>query len=205
MIMREILLCLLLGLFFTACFGSACVPAQCLKCNYTVETVADSCSICSARCINMSVVPSDCKTDFQVSINSTVPEPDEGDDITLTCVHNLPNVNLTFEWEKEGEGFLEGQNKSQLVLESVLSDKNGRYYCFVNSTCGHFQSSPLDVTVKNNSVVILIICGVSALALVLILGIAMKYKLKRDNAQHKQRRMQREQNEQRAIPAPFIP
>ncbi|XP_020501006.1 uncharacterized protein [Labrus bergylta] len=205
MIMREILLCLLHGLFFTACFGSACVPAQCLKCDDKVETVADSCPLCSAHCINMSRVPSHCEKDFQVSINSTVSQPDEGDDITLSCVHNLPNVTLTFEWEKEGKLSLEGQNKSQLVLESVLSDDNGRYSCFVNSTCGRFQSSPHDVTVKNNSVVILIICGVSALALVLIMGIAMKYKLKRDNAQHKQRRMQREQNEQRAIPAPVTP
>ncbi|CAJ1058577.1 ADP ribosylation factor like GTPase 3%2C like 1 isoform X2 [Xyrichtys novacula] len=193
MVMREILLCLLLDLYHTACFASSSLPAQCLICNSTEAT------------LSASKEPGGCKNDFKVWINSTGSEAQEGDDVTLTCVHNLPNVTLMFGWTKDGEVLSEGHNKSQLVFLKVLSNKKGQYCCFVNSTCGYYKSLPHDVTVNGNGVVIMIICGVSALALVLLLGATMKYKLKRDNAKHKERMRQRAQNQQSAAPAPFTP
>ncbi|XP_041654126.1 B-cell receptor CD22-like [Cheilinus undulatus] len=166
--------------------------------------MADTCQLCPADCINVSLVSPGCKKEFQVSINSTGSNVQEGNDITLTCVHNFTNVTLMFGWIKDGKE-LKGQNKSQLLLQSVLSDKAGQYSCFVNSSCGCCKSLPEDVTVSDNSVVILIICGVSALALVLLMGIIMKYKLKRDSAKHRERMKQRAQDQQRAGPAPFTP
>lgn len=90
-----------------------------------------------------------CPSDFQVFINSTGSNVNEGDDITLTCVHNLPDLELRFWWEKGGEEVLESQNQSQLVFEKVLSYDEGEYICFVDSPCGHYESSPHDVTVKS--------------------------------------------------------
>uniref|UniRef100_UPI0037E736AE uncharacterized protein n=1 Tax=Semicossyphus pulcher TaxID=241346 RepID=UPI0037E736AE len=203
MVIREIPLCLLLGLLLAAGYGSACVPAQCLVCKDAEETLPDSCPLCSEPCVNVSQWPPACQK--EVFINSTGSKVSEGDDITLTCVHDLPDLNLTFGWMKDGEKLLEGQNKSQLFLKNVLSDKRGQYSCSVNSSCGNFESSPHGVTVNNGSVLILIVCGVSAIALVLIMGVTMKCKLKRDNAKHKERMKQRAQDQQRANPAPFTP
>lgn len=88
-------------------------------------------------------------SEFQVSVNSTGSKAEEGDDITLTCVHNLTDFNLTFEWKKDGEAILEGQNKSELVLKQVFSHHTGQYTCFVNSPCGSYQSTPHGVTVHS--------------------------------------------------------
>ncbi|XP_034545638.1 ADP ribosylation factor like GTPase 3, like 1 isoform X2 [Notolabrus celidotus] len=193
MAMKVIFLCFLIVLQLTACFCSLCFTAQCLMCNSTVQT------------LNESQVPAGCKKDFQVTINSTGSEAQEGDEVTLTCVHNLPNVTLMFGWMKQLDELLKGKNKSQLVLEKLMTDKEGQYSCFVNSSCGNYESLPHSVTVSSSGVMVLIVCGVSALALVLIMGITMKYKLKRDNAKHRERMRQREQDQQSAGPAPFTP
>ncbi|XP_068571517.1 uncharacterized protein [Cebidichthys violaceus] len=203
MFMRGLFLNVLLGHLLRAGAGSTCVPVQCLRCNATGETQADSCELCSNNtCIN-DIKPH-CKKDFQVSVNSTGSELKEGDDITLTCVHNLPDLNLTFGWKRDGKDIDDGKNKSKLHLENVLAHKGGVYICIVNSSCGCYKSSPHNVTVENQSVLLLIICGVSALVLVLILGLAMKFKLKRDNAKARARREQKAR-EQNSSPASLTP
>ncbi|XP_074503655.1 uncharacterized protein LOC141774747 [Sebastes fasciatus] len=207
--MRGVSLYLLLGHLLIAGVGSTCVPVQCLRCNATGETQADPCSRCSnssAQCIDVpSDIPSNCTKDFQVSVNTTGSKVNEGDDITLTCVHNLPDLNLTFGWIYDGEEIQKGRNKSELCLEKVLTNRGGPYICFVNSSCGYYESSPHDVTVENQTVLILVICGVSALVLVLVLGLAMKFKLKRDNAKLKERMRQKAREGQNNAPAPFTP
>ncbi|XP_041800585.1 uncharacterized protein LOC121611921 isoform X2 [Chelmon rostratus] len=207
-VMREISRYVLLGHFLIA-VSSVCVPTVCLRCNVTGQTPADSCPLCpnsTAQCISVPPdIPSNCYKDFQVSINTTGSNVKEGDDIILTCVHNLPNLTfLTFWWMK-GQETLQGQNESELVLNKVLSHKAGPYTCSVNCSCGIYKSLPHDVSVSNQSMVLLVICGVSALVLVVIMGLAMKFKLKRDNAKHRERMKQREQAEQRGGPAPFTP
>ncbi|TKS72419.1 hypothetical protein D9C73_006493 [Collichthys lucidus] len=142
--------------------------------------------------------------DFKVHVNSSISAPNEGDDITLNCIHDLPNLELTFEWMKSGE-ILEGKNTSTLFLKKVLQRDNGQYHCSVNSTCGHYESSPHAVDVKNNNLVLLVICGVGALVMVVIIGVVMKYKLKRDSARYKERMKQRVQDGQTATPAPYAP
>ncbi|XP_040904493.1 uncharacterized protein LOC121188698 [Toxotes jaculatrix] len=186
MVTGEISLYFLLGHVFIAGIGSVCVPVQCLKCNITGVTLKE--------CIN----------DFKVEINSTGSEVNEGDEVTLTCAHNLPNMTLELGWTKDGKEMLENKNKSKLVLEKVFSPDAGCYICYVNSSCGNYESSQKCITVNNNSVIILVVCGVSALALILILGLAMKLKLKRDNAKHRERMEQRAQHGRPAGPAPFM-
>ncbi|XP_034739418.1 uncharacterized protein LOC117951696 isoform X2 [Etheostoma cragini] len=185
--------------------GSTCVPLECLRCNATRNTLADPCAFCNqSLCISdTSKIPSNCKQDFQVSVNSNESKLQEGNDITLQCVHNLPNWITLFGWKKNQKEVNEGKNKSMLHFKQVLSDAAGQYICFVKSLCGDYESLPYDVTVENQSILIMVICGVSALVLVLIMGMAMKFKLKRDNAKHKERRKQRAEAEQRSGPAPF--
>ncbi|XP_070693335.1 uncharacterized protein [Pempheris klunzingeri] len=208
MFTKEICLYLLLGHLVKAGVGSGCVPVQCLICDIRGETSAVSCSFCSnssAQCVN---VPPDslsnCKKDFQVSVNGTGSAVEEGEAFTLTCDYNLPPLDLTFGWKRDGVEIHEGQNKSQLVFKKALSHNSDRYSCFVNSTCGLYESPPHNVTVNGNNVVILVICGVSALALIVVMGLAMKFKLKRDNAKLKERmKQQRAQAAQSGVPSPF--
>ncbi|KAI4819580.1 hypothetical protein KUCAC02_004820 [Chaenocephalus aceratus] len=139
---------------------------------------------------------------FQVSISSNDFKLVEGDDLILTCVHNLPDVNHTFGWKMNGVT-IQDQNESELHDKKVLSNKAGTYICFVESLCGNYQSLPHVVAVENNSLLLLVVCGVSALVLVLVMGLVMKFKLKRDNAKHRERMRQKATVEQRA--APFTP
>ncbi|XP_035525484.1 uncharacterized protein LOC118333804 [Morone saxatilis] len=205
MVMRS----LLLGHLLIAAVGSDCVPAQCMRCDIKQEPLTDSCPRCPtkpAQCINVSAdIPSNCTKVFQVCVNSSVSEPEEGDRVTLTCVHNFLNLTLTFGWNKDEKEIPEGQNKSELVLEKVFSHHSGQYSCFVESECGCYEALPHGVTVNSNTVVILVVCGVAALVLVVIMGLAMKFKLKRDNAKHKERMKQRAQIGLSGAPAPFTP
>ncbi|XP_022607364.1 uncharacterized protein LOC111226469 [Seriola dumerili] len=207
MIMREISLYILLGHLIIVGVASNCVSVHCLRCN-TAEETADSCQLClDTKCINETFYAnnsSNCKKAFQVSINSTGSEAEEGDDITLTCVHNVPNLNLTIGWTKDGEEIKKSKNMSNLVLDHVLSSE-GQYICYVNSSCGNYESSPDEVSVKNNNVFTLVICGIAALVLVLIMGLVMKFKLKRDNAKTKARMAQRALDGRAGGPVPFTP
>ncbi|XP_039669277.1 uncharacterized protein LOC120566726 isoform X2 [Perca fluviatilis] len=204
MVMRGVSLYLLLGHLLIGA-GSTCVPVECLICNTTGKPQEDPCAFCNPeKCSNdASTIPSNCKQDFQVSVNCSKSNLQEGDDITLTCVHNLTVLITMFGWKRNQVDLQEGKNKSILYLKEVLSNKAGLYTCFVESLCGDYVSPPCNVNVENQSVLILVICGISALGLVLIMGLAMKFKLKRDNAKHKERRRQKAEAEQRSGPAPF--
>ncbi|XP_042349890.1 uncharacterized protein LOC121948540 [Plectropomus leopardus] len=206
--MREISLYLLLSHLLVVGFGSTCFPVDCLNCDAS-KTLADACDLCPAnktKCENPKNVSSHCKKDFKLSVNSSKAKPEEGDAITLTCVDDVPStLNFTYGWKKNEKIIKGGKNMKKLVLKKVLSNKAGKYTCFVNGSCGYHESPPHDVTVGNQSVVILVICGVAALALVVVMGLAMKFKLKRDNAKHRERMKQRARAEQSAGPAPFTP
>ncbi|XP_031175370.1 uncharacterized protein LOC116064350 isoform X2 [Sander lucioperca] len=203
MVMRGVLLYLLLGHLLIGA-GSTCVPVECLRCNATGNTQADPCAFCYPKmCINdTSNITSNCKKEFQVSVNSSGSNVQEGNDITLTCVYNLPDL-IMIGWKKNQEELQENKNKSTLSLPEVKSSDAGQYICFVNSLCGYYESLPSIVIVENQAVLLLVICGISALVLVVIMGLAMKFKLKRDNAKHKERRKQKAEAEQRSGPAPF--
>ncbi|KAM8909752.1 ADP ribosylation factor like GTPase 3, like 1 isoform 1-T1 [Spinachia spinachia] len=170
MLVRSLFLNVLLHHLRAAAAGVTQVPVQCLTSNDTGGTGEG----------------------FQVWVNSSGSKVNEGADVTLTCLHNLPKWNLTFGWKMNGKEIETARNKRQLCLKNVLSHDEGQYVCFVNSLCGYYESSEHGVTVENQSVLLLIICGVTALAMVLIIGMAMKYKLKRDAAKHRKRRQQRD-------------
>ncbi|XP_051275564.1 ADP ribosylation factor like GTPase 3, like 1 isoform X1 [Dicentrarchus labrax] len=209
MVMRKICLCLLLGHLLIAVVGSDTGQEQCLKCDIKKEPLTDSCLFCPAKpaqCLNASADNQyNCTKDFQVCVSSSGSAPAEGDRVTLTCVHNFLNLTLMFGWKKDEKEIPEGQNQSELVLEKVFSHNSGQYICFVKSEYGCYESLPHEFKVNESTVVILVICGVAALVLVVIMGLAMKFKLKRDNAKHKERMKQRAQIGQSGAPAPFTP
>ncbi|KAM3612688.1 uncharacterized protein V6R79_012830 [Siganus canaliculatus] len=155
--------------------------------------VEDPCNI-SANCTN----------GFRVSINGTGSEIQEGAEIQLICVQTVTNSSLMFGWKKN-KVVQEEYNESVLVIEKAFSRHSGSYICVVKNKCCSLESSPYTISVKTAPFVLLLICGVSALALIVILGLVMKFKLKRDNARHRERRKQRAQTEQVGNPAPFAP
>lgn len=79
-----------------------------------------------------------CLSDFKVSVVSNKSKPEEGDDITLTCSHNLPNVTLKFEWKKN-EKEIPGKNMSELILENLEAGPDNFYTCSVGSPCGTYD------------------------------------------------------------------
>lgn len=88
-----------------------------------------------------------CSSDFQVSLNSTGNDLQEGDVLTLTCVLNLALLNLTFEWLMDGQT-LKDYDASVLAVK-VLSHDKGHYHCIVRSPCGTYTSLPQEVTVQS--------------------------------------------------------
>ncbi|XP_069388014.1 uncharacterized protein [Paralichthys olivaceus] len=199
--MREMFQYLLLGHLLIAGVVSQCVPVhKCLKCNITEVARADSCQSCpNTSCIQDAEyenISSNCKRAFSVSINSSRSDVEEGDDINLTCMHNFVNLTLKIGWKHNGKNITQrGQNRATLFLKKVFQPNEGKYICYVKSRCGIHESLPYDVTIKNNSVILLIVCGTLALVLFLTLGLLLKYKLKRDNARHRERREMRAQGE----------
>ena len=89
-----------------------------------------------------------CPSDFKVSVSSNRSEANAGEEITLTCDHNLPNHNLMFEWMKDGNKIEKHGNESKLVLRKVTLRHSGKYSCIVKSPCGICKSLPHGVTVN---------------------------------------------------------
>ncbi|XP_054872293.1 uncharacterized protein LOC111569526 [Amphiprion ocellaris] len=203
MIISGLSLHLVVGHLLISHVGSTCIPAECLSCNVTGEALADACELCLniTHCINgtLTNIPQNCRRDFKVFVNSSRFTVQEGEDIYLTCVHNLPDLNVTFKWYKNTKE-LKGENESTFSVKRVLSHNAGTYSCSVTSPCGCYKSSPRDVTIPNSAVVIWVVCGVSALVLILMMGLAMKFKLRRDNIQHRERMQQRAQIGQTLTP-----
>ncbi|CAI5651973.1 unnamed protein product [Oreochromis niloticus] len=142
-------------------------------------------------------------TEGEVSISSEPSSPIEGDDVTLTCNVKCNISNVTFQWKENGDKIQKENNKT-LLIENVLSPV-GEYVCSVNSSCYCCDSKPYRPPVSNNTVIILVICGVAALALVLIMGLIMKCKLKIDNDKHRERVRQRQAGQAAGGPYPITP
>ncbi|XP_053284437.1 uncharacterized protein LOC128445683 [Pleuronectes platessa] len=209
--MRETLQYLLLGLFLIAAVGSACVPFQCLRCNLTDLTLPGNISVQGLRnasCIQDDLyanISSKCKKDLKVSSNRNETEIDEGKAINLKCVHDLKKLVSLSGWKKDGEEISKEKNKTTFRLKKALAHKSGKYSCYVESSCGYLESEPHDLKIKNNSQILLIVCGISALVLVVTMGLVLKYKLKRDSAKHKERMEMRNQAARSGGPNPIGP
>ncbi|KAK7140893.1 hypothetical protein R3I93_015132 [Phoxinus phoxinus] len=180
-------------LLITVCFlhlldrgigeSGTCKHAECLNCLFSnasqnsTNDVRENCTI----------------KDFNVTIKSQTNETtvDEGSDVTLTCVHDLPNVSInSFRWEKDNE--LQGETSEtfqiKTILESCLVD------CNVDSICGVFNSN-ITITVKPGShMVVILVCVGAAAALLMMFAIGMKISLRRGQVQSQARKRQRQQN-----------
>ncbi|KAK7922811.1 hypothetical protein WMY93_009713 [Mugilogobius chulae] len=145
-----------------------------------------------------SILPSNCtRKTFNVDINASGSAVEEAETVTLICEHDLPEtLNVTYKWRKE-EDTIESKDK-QYIIKRTFSEHVGQYYCVVQSECGNYTSDPHDVTIHNNNLIILVICGCAAFGLVAIMGTCMKIKMHRDKVRHQQRTKERVQQMQRA-------
>ncbi|KAK6298298.1 hypothetical protein J4Q44_G00313530 [Coregonus suidteri] len=152
-------------------------------------------AVCDSLCSNTTQCFNG--TDVKVTLNSISGfSVYEGDDLTIDCTHNLPvglrNL-LVFVWLKDNH-CLEGENNSNLTLKRVVTKTNGIYVCTIQSPCGNFTSDSREIKVEDLTMLTIVICGVSAVVLILVLGIGMKIMLKKEFAKTKNRRQQNAQN-----------
>ncbi|XP_055015405.1 uncharacterized protein LOC110157621 isoform X1 [Boleophthalmus pectinirostris] len=196
MLFRVFFLYILIGHLFEECaFLIECMPKECLKCPVTGET--GLCAHCSTECVNASFDNCNLLRDFSVSINTTGSNVEEAERVSLTCVHDLPeNLSVTYEWYKNDKS-VEGHGK-EYIIKKTFSQDVGQYRCVVYSPCGNYTSAPHDVTIHNESVIILVICGCAAVGLITIMGVCMKVKMHRDKVKNQQRTKERMQEMRRA-------
>ncbi|XP_062405767.1 uncharacterized protein LOC134096038 [Sardina pilchardus] len=182
-----------------------CMPLTCMNCNSTQNGSVDK--DCSDMCKNNTcisgVMPnSTCIKDFSLWLNASAEEIDEGEDFTVSCEHNLTLDNIKeFIWLQDNvtvpckntskvniNDKFPCKKASQLTLDDQFQNFN--ITCKIYSQCGNFTSNTLTIQVKADGLLILVICGVTAVALLLIFTLGMKLLLKRDIAQSKTRRRQ---------------
>ncbi|XP_055744984.1 uncharacterized protein LOC129827810 [Salvelinus fontinalis] len=191
---------------------STCVPLMCLRCNLThspgisatgLPDKAFCDNLCSdtTQCFN-ATVQQYCSKDFKVLLNTSSGfKVKEGDTLNIECSHNLPvepKSQLVFVWLVD-DVCLEGENSSQLTVKKVGIDTSGKekYACTIQSPCGNFTSEPKEIEIEAMELLVIVICGVSAVVLILAMGIGMKIMLKNEFAKTKNRRQQNAQNLQR--------
>ncbi|XP_067104281.1 uncharacterized protein [Osmerus mordax] len=151
------------------------------------------CSSSASACCNTSCP--------QGEVNLTSPSFDvtEGDDITMECEHNLPLTGLEYEW-RENNITMTDQSNNTLTLKRLLAPLTRNYSCSVISRCcGTHTSMTKTVVVKDNSMVILVLCAVLAVVFILAVGVSMKFFLKRENVKRKARMEMRNQQFNRGI------
>ncbi|XP_021439324.2 uncharacterized protein LOC110504822 isoform X2 [Oncorhynchus mykiss] len=206
------------GLYSLACLlmissvCSTCVPLMCLKCNLTHSpgisaaglpdnAICDILCSDTTQCFN-ATIQQYCSKDFKVLLNTSSGfKVQEGDNLDIECSHNLPvepKSPLVFVWLMDGV-HLKGKNSSMLTVKKVGIDTSGKekYACTIQSPCGNFTSEPKEIEVEDVTMLVIVICGVSAVVLILAMGIGMKIMLKMEFAKTKNRRQQNAQNLQR--------
>ncbi|KAL7868287.1 hypothetical protein SRHO_G00096710 [Serrasalmus rhombeus] len=165
---------------------STCMPSECLNCS---SSNSGNCLLCSRNNTNLCDVPNKCSQDFSVQVNATSFTVDEGTELTVTCVHNLPqNLSITFEWSSNNQ-LINGENRSILVMKMKQTLKLS---CSVRSPCGNFSSAPQEVTVNDQTGMVLLICGVSAVVIIILLAVVMKVMIKRNEVQRETRKRERQ-------------
>ncbi|XP_036431318.1 uncharacterized protein LOC118811269 [Colossoma macropomum] len=166
--------------------NSTCMPSECLNCS---SSNAGNCLLCSGNSTSFCDVPMTCSKDFKVQLIATSFTVDEGTQLNLTCVQDLPqNLTIAFEWSKNNQ-LIKGENRSILVMkikETITLS------CTVRSPCGDFSSAPQGVTVNDQAGIILLICGVSAVVIIILLAVIMKVLIKRNEVQREARKRHRQ-------------
>lgn len=132
----------------------------------------------------------DCIKDFLVEVTTGSFTVDEGASLNLTCSYNLSsqtNESVKFAWFRNGK-LLKNDLSQILSLRKLFRKDEARFFCGVLSDCGFFFSDRKLVAVKDNSVLIIIVCGVVAVVILLLLALGMKVMVKREMEQNRSRR-----------------
>ncbi|KAI1898454.1 hypothetical protein AGOR_G00072520 [Albula goreensis] len=162
--------------------NKSCLKENCELCHGPQN---DSHKICKEQ--NLT-----CIKDFYVAVNASSFTVNAGSKLELTCDHNLPNTStLIVRWykisKKAGIEVIP-ENKTKLNLKDLFRKDQAEFYCGIWSDCGILFSSKKRIVVKDNSMIVIVTCGVVAVVFVLVLALGMKLLLKKDIAQTKRRR-----------------
>ncbi|XP_076862062.1 uncharacterized protein LOC143514586 isoform X2 [Brachyhypopomus gauderio] len=163
-------------------------PPECLEWELS-KTAPQVCSSC------LPDVPVNCTRDFTVNVDAGSHTVDMDSVINVTCCHNLPvNVSLNFTW------YIYNALRGRDPRVSVEINQTVTVVCNVLSPCGSFNSSQeIQETLKEsnmNSSIVLLICGLGAVFIFILLGIAMKIMLRRGEAQNQARKRRRQEEMQ---------
>ncbi|XP_046880507.1 uncharacterized protein LOC124470576 [Hypomesus transpacificus] len=170
-ILRVLMLCSCLGPLLLNPTPLWCVSAA------TTSSPSTSAGHCNTTCPKVS----------EVNLTSPSFDVTEGDDITMECEHNLPLTGLKYEWQENNITMTDETNNT-LTLTRLPAPLTTNYSCSVISCCGTFTSMTKTVVVKDNSMVILVVCAVLAVVFILAVGVGMKFYLKRENVRSKENR-----------------
>ncbi|XP_058852076.1 sialoadhesin-like [Acipenser ruthenus] len=135
---------------------------------------------CASNKINITI---NCSA-FSVIINATSLAVNDMDNITLICItdHEVQEVL----WFKDAVLFNITQS-TNLTITKVLKNSTGSYYCTAIRSCGNSTSNKIDITVTDSSLLIIIICGLGAVAFLILFVIVMKCMIKNSQAKRKPR------------------
>ncbi|XP_072529668.1 uncharacterized protein [Salminus brasiliensis] len=157
---------------------SARVHFECLL-NCTAVTV-ENCKLCSNT--------SEACFDVSVQLKAEPETVNEGTELAVVCNHNLPqNLTLGFTWQQNKDVKTSKNNSVLLKIKEKTT-----LTCIVQSLCGNFSSAAQDININDQSGFILLICGVSAVVVIILLAVAMKIIIKRNQAQNEARKRQRQ-------------
>ncbi|KAG9281239.1 hypothetical protein AMEX_G4029 [Astyanax mexicanus] len=167
---------------------SLCVPYQCLNCS-----ASGNCQLCSNTSVANSTscidAPKICIIDAAVKLIADSFQVEERSALTVDCNHSLPqNMNTSFMWLINNNEMM-GEINSSLV---VKINETIKLACTVFSPCGKFSSNSQEITIKDGSGLIILICGVGAVVVIVILGVVMKIIIKRNEVQNEARKRQRQ-------------
>ncbi|XP_076143657.1 uncharacterized protein LOC143125795 [Alosa pseudoharengus] len=185
-----------------------CMPVTCLNCNSShiqKDSLDQAClGACESTntCISGLRPNSTCIKDFPLQLKASSMKINAGEPVNVSCEHNLTLDNIKeFIWLQDNKTLpckyttqvnlkdsFPCKKASQLTLDDQFSDFN--ITCKIHSRCGNFTSDTLNISVTDNSLWILFICGGAAIFLILIFTLGMKLLLKRDIAQRQTRKRQ---------------
>ncbi|XP_066525468.1 uncharacterized protein [Hoplias malabaricus] len=131
-----------------------------------------------------------CNSSYTVQLNASSFTIEEGNSLNVTCVYNVSqNLVTGFEWTQGDKASV----KTNSSVFTVATKKTVKLTCCVVCISGKLCASQI-ITVNDPTVLILVICGVSALVVIILLAIIMKILMKRNEVQREARKRQRQRN-----------
>ncbi|MGH0117171.1 UNVERIFIED_CONTAM: hypothetical protein FKN15_029584 [Acipenser sinensis] len=106
-----------------------------------------------------------------------------GHNDSIRSVLHIPERKQEVLWFKDAVLFNRTQS-TNLTITKLLKNSTGSYYCTARGSCGNSTSNKIDITVTDSSLLIIIICGLGAVAFLILFIIVMKCMIKNSQEWH---------------------